>query len=369
MLTARQSPALHLDGMTPALTRGSTAPVAEFSVAVNAVTKRFANTAVVQDVSFSVRRGSFVTLLGPSGSGKTTILRMIAGFTQPSAGEILVNGRSVSALPPHKRSVGMVFQSLAIFPHMTVAENVAYPLKCRRFDRQEIPDRVSKYLKLVRLGGFERRRVDELSGGQRQRVAIARALVYQPDLLLLDEPLAALDKKLREEIQFELRRIQGELGVTTINVTHDQREALVMSDDIVVMEGGRIQQVGSPSMIYQRPSNRFVASFIGQTNVISAAFCAAMPDPAIEYALRAEKVRIGRSRFGLGEVDACLAGTVETVAYEGDRVLYEVALSSAAGAIIRIISNEGTNDLVAGDAVFMGWKTEDLVALGKGTPG
>ncbi len=180
----------------------------------------------VRAASFDLAKGRFLTILGPSGSGKTTLLRLIAGFQKPSIGEIFINDEAVSAVPPHKRSIGMVFQKLALFPHMTAAENVAFPLKMRRFDARSIPERVERYLDLVRLNGLGERRVHELSGGQQQRVAIARALVFEPDLLLLDEPLAALDRKLREEMQLEFRRIQRELGVTTINVTHDQREAL-----------------------------------------------------------------------------------------------------------------------------------------------
>jgi ABC-type nitrate/sulfonate/bicarbonate transport system ATPase subunit len=209
-------------------------------VDVRGVDKRFGDTLAVSDASLRVARGDFLTIVGPSGCGKTTLLRMIAGFDRPDAGEIELHGARVEAVPPHKRSIGMVFQKLALFPHMTAAQNVAYPLKMRRFDPSDIPGRVTRYLDLVQLGGYGARRPHELSGGQQQRVAIARALSFGPDLLLLDEPLSALDKKLREEMQLEFRRIQQELGVTTINVTHDQREALVMSDRIVVMQGGRV---------------------------------------------------------------------------------------------------------------------------------
>lgn len=205
----------------------------EIAVTVRNVGMDFDGVHAVKNASFDLPKGRFLTILGPSGSGKTTLLRMIAGFQTPSSGEIFINGEAVSAVPPHKRSIGMVFQRLALFPHMTAAENVAFPLKMRRRDARTIPERVERYLALVRLAGYGGRRIHELSGGQQQRVAIARALVFEPDLLLLDEPLAALDRKLREEMQLEFRRIQRELGVTTINVTHDQREALVVSDDIV----------------------------------------------------------------------------------------------------------------------------------------
>ncbi|WP_230426370.1 ABC transporter ATP-binding protein [Paragemmobacter aquarius] len=217
----------------------------------------------VDAVSFRLEQGRFLTILGPSGSGKTTLLRMIAGFDRPTRGQIMVGGKPVDAAPPHRRSVGMVFQKLALFPHMTAAENVAFPLKMRRFNPAGIAGRVRQFLDLVKLDGYGDRRVNALSGGQQQRVAIARALVFEPELLLLDEPLAALDRKLREEMQLEFRRIQHELGVTTINVTHDQREALVVSDEIIVMDGGRIQQQARPVALYREPANTFVAGFLG----------------------------------------------------------------------------------------------------------
>lgn len=228
---------------------------------------QFPGLLAVKDANFELDNGRFLTILGPSGSGKTTLLRMIAGFLKPTRGEIFIKGKEVSAVAPNKRSVGMVFQKLALFPHMTAAQNVAFPLKMRRFDAKKIPARVSEFLNLVRLDGLEDRRMNELSGGQQQRVAIARALVFEPDLLLLDEPLAALDRKLREEMQLEFRRIQKELGVTTINVTHDQREALVVSDQIIVMDHGEIQQDASPTQMYRTPHNPFVANFIGVTNL------------------------------------------------------------------------------------------------------
>ncbi len=236
----------------------------ELAVRVHKVSMDFGTGGMaVRDASFDLETGRFLTILGPSGSGKTTLLRMIAGFLRPTSGAITIHGQPVEAVEPHRRAVGMVFQKLALFPHMTAAENVAFPLKMRRFDPRTIPARVERYLDLVRLGGFGGRRIHELSGGQQQRVAIARALVFEPELLLLDEPLAALDRKLREEMQLEFRRIQKELGVTTINVTHDQREALVVSDDIIVMDGGEIQQHAQPVTMYREPANPFVAGFIG----------------------------------------------------------------------------------------------------------
>ena len=252
------------------------------AVSVQDVNMVFDGFHAVQSASFELVQGRFLTILGPSGSGKTTLLRMIAGFQKPSSGEIFINGAPVSAAPPHKRSIGMVFQKLALFPHMTAAENVAFPLKMRRFDARTIPERVQRYLDLVQLGPYADRHVHQLSGGQQQRVAIARALVFEPDLLLLDEPLAALDRKLREEMQLEFRRIQRELGVTTINVTHDQREALVVSDDVVVMDKGRIQQMASPAVTYRTPANAFVAGFIGVTNFLNGAVTA-VDGPVVSF--------------------------------------------------------------------------------------
>ena len=361
---------------------GQTAAQGMPAVSVRAVTKLYDGVAAVDRASFDLARGQFLTILGPSGCGKTTILRMIAGFLTPSGGEILINGDSVAALPPHRRSVGMVFQKLALFPHMSVAENVAYPLKMRRFAAASVAGRVERYLELVRLGGFGGRRIHELSGGQQQRVAIARALVFEPDLLLLDEPLAALDKKLREDMQIEFRRIQQELGVTTINVTHDQREAMVMSDHVVVMDHGRIQQSAAPEDTYRRPSNRFVAGFIGLTNflpgeVVSAGAgqarvrvgqleidgrIAAQADPGapVECALRAEYVRLldGAAPDGPG-----LSGVIEEVIFEGDRTVYAVRVPELGDAVLQLFDSDHAADAVRapGRTVEIGWDARDVM--------
>ena len=316
----------------------------ETMVEVREISRQFDAVVAVDRVSMRVRRGDFLTILGPSGCGKTTLLRMIAGFLDPSSGEVLIDGQPMNDVPSYRRSIGMVFQRLALFPHMTAAENVAYPLRMRGFDRKDIPKRVTRYLRLTRLDGMEQRRPHELSGGQQQRVAIARALSFGPDLLLLDEPLSALDRKLREEMQLEFRRIQQELGVTTINVTHDQREALVMSDQIVVMEGGRIQQNDDPEQVYRLPSNRFVAGFLGMTSIFpgvidsvdetgpvvrsgSTAFRgrAALdfrPGASVECAIRAEQVRILAD--GDSRCDITLDAIIRQRVFEGDRNLYEL---------------------------------------------
>jgi putative spermidine/putrescine transport system ATP-binding protein len=343
----------------------------------------------VRDASFDLPRGRFLTILGPSGSGKTTLLRLIAGFLRPTRGEIFIGGEAVSAVPAHKRSIGMVFQRLALFPHMTAAENVAFPLKMRRADARTIPDRVAHYLDLVKLGGLGGRRPHELSGGQQQRVAIARALVFEPDLLLLDEPLAALDRKLREEMQLEFRRIQRELGVTTINVTHDQREALVVSDEVIVMDGGEIRQNASPVDTYRSPATAFVANFIGVTNFIAGKVrsvdgqrvvlerdgreirgCAAQVGDlsvgGIAYgAIRAEQVRIAAAGAPLAGLDTIVDGIVADVIFEGDRVVYEIAAPAAGDTVLRVFDHDpvGHNQFEPGSSVQLGWNEIDVLVF------
>ncbi len=353
------------------------------AVSVRGVSMIYSGQAAVDDVSFDVAEGTFLTLLGPSGSGKTTLLRMIAGFQQPTRGEILVGGVSVADLPPWRRSIGMVFQRLALFPHMTAAENIAFPLKMRRFDARTIPDRVERYLGLVKLSGYGGRRIHELSGGQQQRVAIARALVFEPDLLLLDEPLAALDRKLREEMQLEFRTIQHELGVTTINVTHDQREALVVSDEIIVMDGGRVQQIADPRTLYRRPANRFVAGFLGVSDFLEGVARPAGSGPGIEVAgsrlpcqgaaladgepavaaIRAEQIRVAGSEAGLADLDTRLPAEVADAIFEGERIVYELRLPGLGGVVLRAIAHdpESHEAFSAGDRVAAGWNRRDLV--------
>lgn len=364
----------------------------EIAVAVKNVSMDFDGFRAVKDASFDLPKGRFLTILGPSGSGKTTLLRLIAGFQKPTAGEIFINGQAVSAEPPHRRSIGMVFQKLALFPHMTAAENVAFPLKMRRWDARKIPDRVKEYLELVKLGGYGNRRINELSGGQQQRVAIARALVFRPDLLLLDEPLAALDRKLREEMQLEFRRIQRELGVTTINVTHDQREALVVSDEIIVMDQGEIQQKAQPTATYRQPRNAFVANFIGVTNFIEGTVRAvaageatldrgrtpiagivgdegAQPAEGDEVvgAIRAEQIRIGATPGQMSGLATVLAGEVTDAIFEGERVVYEVRVPALLGDVLRVFDHDpvGHAQFEIGAAVHLGWNARDVFVFRK----
>lgn len=234
------------------------------------VTKSFGNVQAIKDLNLSIKPGEFFTFLGPSGCGKTTTLRMIAGFYYPTTGHIYFDEQNVTTLQPNKRNIGMVFQNYALFPHMTVDENIAFGLRVRKMPKKEIEIKVNRIRDIVHLGEYGNRKINELSGGQQQRVALARALVIEPDILLLDEPLSNLDAKLREETRFEIKRIQSELGVTTIYVTHDQTEAMAMSDRIMVMENGEVKQFGTPQEIYNRPVNRFVSNFIGESNTIEA---------------------------------------------------------------------------------------------------
>jgi putative spermidine/putrescine transport system ATP-binding protein len=241
---------------------------AQPAIAIQSATKTYGTELVLDRVSLDVRPGEFLTLLGPSGSGKTTLLHIIAGFVRPETGAILIGGEDMTDVPPHRRGIGIVFQNYALFPHMTVAENVAFPLKARKVGREEIKRNVERALSLVKLQGFGARRVDEVSGGQRQRVALARAIVFRPKVILMDEPLSALDKQLREHMQLEIAALHERLEATTIYVTHDQREALTMSHRIAVLNRGRIAQLGTPHDVYDRPTNAFVAEFVGEATLM-----------------------------------------------------------------------------------------------------
>lgn len=297
------------------------------------VSKDYDGTEALRNINLYIRRNEFLTLLGPSGCGKTTTLRLIGGFEYPSAGDVLFEGGSVKNLPPYKRKVNTVFQKYALFTHMNVEENVAFGLTIKKLDKKTIKQKVEEVLNLVNLSGFQKRSVDSLSGGQQQRVAIARAIVNEPDVLLLDEPLGALDLKLRKEMQIELKNIQIRLGITFIYVTHDQEEALTMSDTIVVMRNGTIQQIGKPEDIYNEPKNAFVADFIGESNIIRGRMqrdylvCFAGKDfecvdrgfsgnEEVDVVVRPEDIKL------VGEEQGMLKGVVQTVTFKG--VHYEM---------------------------------------------
>jgi putative spermidine/putrescine transport system ATP-binding protein len=327
------------------------------------VSKRFGTLAAISDLSLEVRRGEFLTLLGPSGCGKTTLLNLVAGFFSPDAGSISIDGRLVNDVPTYQREIGLVFQSYALFPHMTVAANVAYGLRMRRVPKREITRRVAEILSLVKLQGFADRKPRQLSGGQQQRVALARALVINPKVLLLDEPFSALDKNLRASMQIELREIQRNLGVTTIFVTHDQSEALSLSDRIVIMAEGCIRQVGAPEEVYTNPRERFVASFVGDVNVMRGKLvridecCAMVEVGAAQITVPAHTVRsvtisapvevfVRPEQLRLCEPgDPCAsAGKVVAQVYQGAHIdLYIECVDSSGGRLLaRLAASEGT---------------------------
>ena len=305
-------------------------------VALIDVSKRFGSTTAVERVNLTVRGGEFFTMLGPSGSGKTTCLRMIAGFEQPSEGRVVLQGADVAGLPAYDRDVNTVFQDYALFPHLSVGENVEYGLKVKRVGKAERRSRAADALAMVRLPEFGGRKVTELSGGQRQRVALARALVNRPKVLLLDEPLGALDLKLREEMQVALKRIQAEVGITFIFVTHDQDEALSMSDRIAVFSHGRVEQVGTPAEVYEQPASAFVAGFVGTSNVIDGDLAVRLRGAPDAFTVRPEKITLVAADAphdaAMGEVRA--TGTVRTAVYLGERTRVLVELDGGGQLVV-----------------------------------
>ena len=331
------------------------------------LSKHFGTHAAVDELSLSVEKGEFVSLLGPSGCGKTTTLQMIAGFVAPSSGAISLEGKDLLAVKPSQRGLGIVFQSYALFPHMTAAENVAFGLEMQGIGREERRKRVAEALDLVGLSALAGRYPRRMSGGQQQRVALARALVIRPRILLLDEPLSNLDAKLREEMQIELRQIQRTVGTTTILVTHDQAEAMALSDRIVVMNQGRVEQIGQPHETYERPATPFVASFLGKTNQLEAEVNLAgseaelggskWPVPPqfrgrVTLSVRPEKIGFGP--LGNGG----LAGTVKTRIFQGNHWLYQI--DTAGGVITVIRQNSGETMPAEGEAVSLTWKAADM---------
>jgi len=303
------------------------------ALSIERVTKRYGTIVALDDVSLQVERGRFITLLGPSGSGKTTLLMIIAGFVSPTEGSIRLDGNSINSLPPERRNFGMVFQGYALFPHMTVAENVAFALKVRRRPRAEIADAVSRALGMVQLERFADRLPRQLSGGQQQRAALARALIFQPKLLLLDEPLSALDKNLRNDLQMELRDLHQRLGLTFIYVTHDQQEALSMSDEIAILRDGKLIQKGTPAMLYETPMSRFVAGFLGRSNFLSGTVESATADA---FSYRCGNFLLRQARTG----DAVVAGNSVLIALRPEKVhlLAGVADESADNRLVGRVS-------------------------------
>jgi spermidine/putrescine ABC transporter ATP-binding subunit len=345
------------------------------TVELQGLVKRYGATLALDGVSLGIRPREFFTLLGPSGCGKTTTLRTVAGFVSPDAGEVLIDGARVNTVPPHRRRVGMVFQHYALFPHRTVSQNVAFGLRMQGVDRAEIGRRVGEALALVQLPGHGGRYPRELSGGEQQRVALARALVTQPSVLLLDEPLGALDKKLRDHMKLELKRLQREVGVTTIYVTHDQEEALTMSDRIAVMHRGRVEQVATPRALYETPATAFVAGFIGNVNLLAgrvlgpgvvesagiklAAAGEAPEGAAVTLALRPERVRLESPE----PLDAAIAMAVTHVVYQGETVRY--LLRGDTGLELQAVEL-GEVRFAAGARVRAGWAAADARILSEG---
>jgi putative spermidine/putrescine transport system ATP-binding protein len=334
-------------------------------------------TLIIKDLNLSIAQGEFLTLLGASGSGKTTTLMMLAGFETPTRGEIRMGGKPIQNVPAHRRGMGMVFQNYALFPHMTVAENLAYPLKMRGLNRSDVEAKVKRAMDMVQLHGMQQRRPTELSGGQQQRVALARAMVFEPQVILMDEPLGALDKNLREHMQYEIKQLHRNLGVTVVYVTHDQGEALTMSDRVAVFHQGDIAQIGDPTSLYERPENAYVATFIGENNVLrgrtignqggqieialDAGFSAQgtfvgstpLPSAAVELLIRPEKIRLcplEQTRY-----HATLADRV----YLGDHLRIHLKLSNGDALIVKTANDDVTKALPNGQPIGFTWRPED----------
>jgi putative spermidine/putrescine transport system ATP-binding protein len=345
-------------------------------------------TRIVDNLDLDIERGEFLTLLGPSGSGKTTTLMLLAGFETPTSGEILLEGKPLSRVPPYQRNIGMVFQNYALFPHMTIAENIGFPLSVRRAPAGDIARRVERALDMVQLGGFASRRPAQLSGGQQQRVAVARALVFEPKLILMDEPLGALDKQLREQMQLEIRQLHQRLGVTMVYVTHDQAEALTMSDRIAVFHRGKIHQLDTPERMYEYPKNAFVARFIGENNRLAGSLEAVadgrctirmtagdacidgtLVEPikngdTVTVSLRPERVQIRADRPGFDGHPGCrLAGSLKEIIYLGDHVRVRVALAGSNEFMVKRPISEAHTLPPIGAAVEVFWAPEHCRAF------
>ncbi|MEO5901056.1 MAG: ABC transporter ATP-binding protein [Ilumatobacteraceae bacterium] len=342
-------------------------PVSAATPAVQLVrlSKRFDDVVAVDDVSLEIGEGEFFSLLGPSGSGKTTVLRMIAGFELPTAGAVLLAGSDVTRLAPYDRDVNTVFQDYALFPHMTVMQNIEYGLRVKRVGRTERRRRAGEMLDAVRLGQYGPRKPSQLSGGQRQRVALARALVNRPKVLLLDEPLGALDLKLREEMQVELKGIQHDVGITFVFVTHDQGEALSMSNRVAVFNNGRIEQVGTPREIYEHPSTSFVAGFVGTSNMLTADEARRLMDVDGAVSIRPERISISSSAGAAPFGDVHVSGTVTDVQYLGAESRVRVRLDGTAvdRQMLVGVSSAGLGDLDTGDSVQLAWPRDAVLTI------
>lgn len=335
---------------------------------------------VIPDLNLSIRRGEFLTLLGASGSGKTTTLMMLAGFENPTCGQIMMDGRPIQDVPAHQRGIGMVFQNYALFPHMTVAENLAYPLKMRGNDKAVMKDKVGRALDLVQLSAMAERKPAQLSGGQQQRVALARALVFEPELVLMDEPLGALDKNLREHMQFEIKQIHRQLGVTVVYVTHDQSEALTMSDRVAVFHDGRIEQLAPPAELYDRPSTAYIAAFIGENNgldgvltdsslVLDGGLRVPLPGHGLLPGLRAramvrpESVRLSK------DLSVSVQARVADMAYLGDHTRLVARLDNGNTVVAKLTSGALPEDSSVGAPLVLGWEPEDMLVFPQGAAG
>jgi putative spermidine/putrescine transport system ATP-binding protein len=353
-----------------------------YHLAVESLTKEFDSFTAVRDVTFAVTEGEFLTLLGPSGSGKTTLLRMLGGFEYPTGGQILLHGQDVAYLPPYRRNIGMVFQKYALFPHMDVFENVAFPLRRRGVNKEGLENRVNESLAMVGLTGLETRHPRQLSGGQQQRVALARSFVFNPEMLLMDEPLGALDKQLRDHMQREIRALQQRIGITTVYVTHDQTEAMTMSDRVAVMNEGEIEQIGTPSELYEKPKTEFVARFVGDSNLIPVT-CAGSAQGVVELKtedgtvlrcsseeipvlgvglkilIRPEKLRINDDEKKVDQkITNVIRGNIVTITYLGESTLFEVSVNDLL-VTVKQTNRSGGQVPDVGQKITLVWSIDD----------
>jgi len=339
------------------------------AVRLEGVEKRYGDVVAVDHVDLDVRDGEFFSMLGPSGSGKTTTLRMIAGFEAPTGGRILLHGTDVTAVPPFDRDVNTVFQDYALFPHMTVGENVAYGLMVRKVPKAERAAKVTEALRMVRLEGYDGRKPSQLSGGQRQRVALARALINRPRVLLLDEPLGALDLKLREEMQIELKAIQQQVGITFIYVTHDQEEALTMSDRLAVFNNGKIEQLGNPAEVYEHPKTRFVAGFVGTSNLLTGDVAQAVLGRSGTFTIRPEKIHMVPAGTAAADDEVGTDGTIHDVVYLGSDTRYVVILDAGARLVVtqqNLVTSSTEALAQEGKAVRLVWKRQHMREIAEG---